>query len=89
MTARIARRGTCTICGYRWPLRKDGTMQGHHLYSGNERYQEPCEGSGRPPRFAEENERAREQRDRIWIIPDEDVVLVTDTTKTGLDSWDY
>ena len=57
---RFVHRGTCDTCGYRWPLRKDGTVQSHHLYSGNDRCEEPCEGSGKPPRFAEQNRLAKE-----------------------------
>lgn len=43
-----ATRGQCPVCRYRWRLRKDGTLQSHHLYSGSERQPE-CEGSGKPP----------------------------------------
>ena len=43
-----ARRGQCPVCRYRWRLRKDGTLQAHHLYSGSERRPE-CEGSGKVP----------------------------------------
>jgi hypothetical protein len=27
-------RGACSGCGYRFPLRKDGTLQAHQLYEG-------------------------------------------------------
>jgi hypothetical protein len=57
---RIVRRGTCDTCGYRLPLRKDGTVQSHHLYSGHDRCEESCAGSGKPPRHAEANRLARE-----------------------------
>jgi hypothetical protein len=51
-----ATRGQCDVCGYRYPLRKDGTVQVHHLYCGSERYEEPCAGSGKPPRPFDPNE---------------------------------
>lgn len=44
------KRGQCATCRYRWRLRKDGTVQEHHLYSGHDRVAEPCAGSGKPPR---------------------------------------
>jgi hypothetical protein len=42
-----AKRGQCSECRYRWRLRKDGTVQYHSLYSGEERHE--CTGSGKPP----------------------------------------
>ncbi len=49
------KRGQCPVCRYRWRLRRDGTLQAHHLYSGSERQPE-CEGSGKPPRPFDPNE---------------------------------
>jgi hypothetical protein len=49
------KRGQCRTCRYRWRLRKDGTLQAHHLYSGSERQPE-CEGSRKPPRPFDPNE---------------------------------
>lgn len=52
------KRGTCPECGYRFRLRKDGTIGAHLLYGGpmGRRY---CEGSGdRPaPTPTEEDDR--------------------------------
>lgn len=45
-----AKRGQCATCLYRFRLRKDGTVQVHHLFCGSERNPEPCKGSGKPPR---------------------------------------
>jgi hypothetical protein len=45
-----AKRGQCDVCRYRWRLRKDGTVQVHYLYSGHDRAEEPCPGSGFLPR---------------------------------------
>jgi hypothetical protein len=42
------RRGQCPDCRYRWPLRADGTLGAHHLYSGSEPQPE-CAGTGRLP----------------------------------------
>jgi len=44
-----ARRGTCQECGYRNPLRRDGTMGGHQIFDSDGRLRS-CEGTGRPPR---------------------------------------
>lgn len=43
-----ARRGQCSACRYRYPLRKDGTIGGHHGFHGNTPAPE-CEGSRKPP----------------------------------------
>jgi hypothetical protein len=50
------KRGQCSVCRYRWRLRKDGSLQEHYLYSGNERAEKPCAGSGKPPRQFDPNE---------------------------------
>ncbi len=42
-----AKRGQCSACRFRHPLRKDGTMQAHPVYCGNKRRE--CEGGGQPP----------------------------------------
>ena len=52
-------RGTCDTCGYRYPLRKDGTMQAHHGYYGHDPAPQ-CKGTGTVPRHAEANRLARE-----------------------------
>ena len=39
------KRGQCSVCRYRYPLRKDGTVQGHHGRATGS----PCGGSGEPP----------------------------------------
>jgi hypothetical protein len=43
-----AKRGQCATCRFRYPLRKDGTVQAHSGCIGSER-QPPCEGGGKPP----------------------------------------
>ena len=43
------KRGRCDACRYTFPLRKDGTVQKHYLYSGSERRKNPCRGSGLAP----------------------------------------
>ena len=43
------KRGQCPVCRFRVRLRKDGTLQSHHMYCGNEP-QPDCAGSGGPPR---------------------------------------
>jgi hypothetical protein len=43
-------RGACSRCGYSFRLRRDGTVQAHHLFCGSDRYPDPCEGSGKPPK---------------------------------------
>jgi hypothetical protein len=40
-------RARCSACRYRWRLRKDGTVQHHQLYIGDELHE--CAGSGKPP----------------------------------------
>jgi len=42
-------RGKCSVCRYSFRLRKDGTLQVHHLYSGCERCSTACRGSGLLP----------------------------------------
>jgi|ERR1035441_5360565 hypothetical protein len=49
------KRGQCTVCRYRYPLRKDGTVQGHHGFHGHTPAPE-CEGSRKPPRPFDPNE---------------------------------
>jgi hypothetical protein len=44
------RRGWCDTCGYRFRLRRDGTVPGHRLYHGDVRDEEECPGSGKPAR---------------------------------------
>ena len=51
-----AKRGQCSVCRFRFRLRKDGTVQEHHLYSGHDRAEEPCAGSGKRPRPFDPNE---------------------------------
>ena len=51
-----ARRGQCSVCRYSFRLRKDGTVQAHHLYCGHDRSEEPCAGSRKPPRPFDPNE---------------------------------
>lgn len=48
-------RGQCPLCRFRFRLRRDGTLQAHHLYCGSERQPE-CAGSGKPPRPFDPNE---------------------------------
>lgn len=43
----IASRGQCSVCLFRFRLRKDGTLMRHAIYSGNEG--RTCEGSGKWP----------------------------------------
>ena len=38
-------RGQCSVCRYRYPLRKDGTVQGHHGRATGS----ACGGGGKPP----------------------------------------
>jgi len=45
----LQRRGECRKCGFSFRLCKDGTVGTHHLYSGQDRYPDPCEGSRKPP----------------------------------------
>lgn len=40
-------RAQCPACHFRWRLRKDGTLQRHHIYSGTGK--RLCEGSGGEP----------------------------------------
>lgn len=44
-----AKRGQCPVCRYRFRLRRNGTLQAHHLYSGSDRNPRACEGSGEMP----------------------------------------
>lgn len=45
-------RGRCPTCPYTFRLRRDGTVQTHHLYPGGPRAQRyACKGSGKPPRL--------------------------------------
>jgi hypothetical protein len=48
-------RGRCTVCGYSYRLRKDGTLQTHHTYIGKDRGPD-CAGSGEPPEPYDPNE---------------------------------
>jgi hypothetical protein len=41
-------RGACPVCGFRFRLRKDGTMQAHWLY-GSVIGSGYCEGAGMQP----------------------------------------
>jgi len=43
-----ATRGQCPVCRYSCRLRKDGTLQAHHGYTGSE-WQPECAGSGQWP----------------------------------------
>lgn len=49
------KRGQCSVCHYRYPLRQDGTVQAHHGYHGQDPAP-PCEGGGKPPRPFDPNE---------------------------------
>ena len=40
--------GQCVVCRYKRPLRRDGTVGAHWLYTGGDRHQ--CDGTGKPPR---------------------------------------
>lgn len=40
------RRGTCPECGRRYPLRRDGSVQGHKPRGVTDRWAE-CAGSGK------------------------------------------
>lgn len=51
----VPKRGQCSVCRYRYPLRKDGTIQGHHGFHGHDPAPE-CEGSRKPPRSFDPNE---------------------------------
>ena len=42
-------RGRCCRCRYSFRLRADGSVQTHYLYSGSQRTDEPCGGSGLMP----------------------------------------
>lgn len=42
-------RGQCPACRFSFRLRRDGTVQRHHLYCGSDRQLEACGGSGRHP----------------------------------------
>lgn len=41
-------RGKCPECGYSFPLRKDGSVQTHKLYSGRD-FAKYCPSGRRPP----------------------------------------
>lgn len=41
-------RGRCPVCRYSYRLRKDGTVQRHHGYSGRNPLPD-CEGTGQAP----------------------------------------
>ena len=43
-----AKRGTCPVCGYRYPLITDGLIGLHWTYYGSQRLK--CRGSYTPPR---------------------------------------
>lgn len=49
-------RGTCSRCGYRHAMRRDGTMAKHWIYYGREGH--VCPGAGLPDRYAAGNTQA-------------------------------
>lgn len=54
----LRQRGTCSKCGYRQDLRRDGMVGTHPVYYGHDRH--VCEGSGLPEKYAAVNAAARE-----------------------------
>ncbi len=49
-----AARGRCSVCGYAFRLRKDGTVQTHRLWIGPMQLA-PCSGSLEVPKEAKSN----------------------------------
>jgi hypothetical protein len=86
-----AKRGQCDTCGYRYPLRRDGTMQTHHGYYGQERAP-GCEGSGKPPRPFDPNDcgECMEHRFATPGLAEACASMSIETRKTGEAlMWDY
>jgi hypothetical protein len=42
-------RGKCSRCRYSFRLRRNGTLQWHHLFCGSDRAPDACPGSGLAP----------------------------------------
>jgi hypothetical protein len=49
--------GCCSVCGYRFRLRKDRTLGMHYRWNG--RHGTECDGVGKPDKHAEHNRQAR------------------------------
>lgn len=87
----MAERGTCSACGYRYPLRKDGTLQAHHGYHGQEPAPQ-CEGSGKPPEPFDPNicGECMEHRFSTPGLTEACFSVAIETRKTGEAlMWDY
>ena len=44
---RNPKRGRCPVCGFRWPLNKEGLLRRHKLYGIDWHH---CKGAGEPPK---------------------------------------
>src|SRR5262245_39745539 len=44
----VSERGTCGECGYRFKLKKDGTLMAHNLWHGTQATE--CAGGGKSPK---------------------------------------
>jgi hypothetical protein len=86
------KRGQCSVCRFRYPLRKDGSIQAHHLYCGSDRNPDECEGSRKPPRPFDPNECAdcMEHRFSTPRLTEACYSVAIESRKTGEAlMWDY